>query len=40
MERETLSKLSFLLFLNGVGGIFISAHLIEEVATLVIGTSL
>lgn len=39
MERETLSKLNFLLFLNRVGGIFISTHLIEEMVKLIIWLS-
>lgn len=36
MERETLSKLNFILFLNWVEGIFISTHLTEEMVKLII----
>lgn len=36
MERESLSKLNFILFLNWVEGVFISTHLTEEMVKLII----
>lgn len=39
MERETLSKLNFILFLNWVEGISISTHLTEEMVKLIIWLS-
>lgn len=39
MERETLLKMNFILFLNSVEGISISTHLTEEMVKLIIWLS-